>query len=601
MTPDMLQIAILREAYRQKTLSPKDVALEMLRRIDAYDDPAVWICRVKDADVFARAHELEEDAGALERLPLYGVPFAVKDNIDVAGLPTTAACPSFAYTPEVHATVVARLLAAGAMLIGKTNLDQFATGLNGTRSPYGAPRCVFDNRYISGGSSSGSAVAVAAGLVAFSLGTDTAGSGRVPAAFNNLVGVKPTKGLISTAGVTPACRSLDCVSLFAASAADAQAVAEIAQGFDASDDYSRQGPAVRLPLEKFRFGVLAVEQREFFGDEEAGALYEAAIGRLGALGGQAVAFDYAPFRDAAALLYEDAFVAERLAGIEAFFAAQAQDMDPNVRAIIRKGQNFSAADAFKAAYKLRAFARKAEGEWAKFDFMLLPTAPTIFTVAQMAEDPIGNNSRLGLYTNFVNLLDYAAVAVPAGFRPASKLPFGVTLIGPAFSDSDLLVLADRLHRALGQGVGRAVGEGAEIPAAALLPVPAEAIQVVVAGAHMSGLQLNHELTGLSGRLVETTRTAPFYRLMALPGTVPPKPGLVRTPGFAGPGIEVEIWSLSPENFGRFIAGVPAPMGIGKVTLASGAVVPGFLCEAFALEGAADVTGFGGWRAYLASK
>jgi allophanate hydrolase len=599
MIPVMLQIETLREGYSKGTFAPQDIALEVLKRIDAYDDPAVWISRAKDSDILARARELGEDWAAWSCLPLYGIPFAVKDNIDVAGLPTTAACPAFAYAPRENATVVDKLLAAGAIFIGKTNLDQFATGLNGTRSPYGAPRCVFDRRFISGGSSSGSAVAVAAGLASFSLGTDTAGSGRVPAAFNNLVGFKPTKGLISAAGMVPACRSQDCVSIFAASSADAVAVAAIAEGFDADDIYSRASERGSLPVERFRFGVLKREDQEFFGDLEANALYAAAIERLKTQGGAPVEMEYAPFREAAALLYDGPFVAERFAAIEKFFEAHADAMDPYVRQIIGKGRSLSAVDAFRGEYALRGIARAAARQWTNFDVMLLPTAPTIFTVDQMAEDPIGNNSRLGLYTNFVNLLDYAAIAVPAGFRVANQLPFGVTLIGPAFSDFDLAVIADRLHRALGQGVGCAVGAAAEPPVSTVAKPSGGRVAIAVAGAHLAGLPLNRELTDLGANFMEKTRTAPSYRLIALNGTTPPKPGLVHAPGFEGPGIEVELWSLTERSFGRFVAGVPAPMGIGKIRLASGAVVPGFLCEVFALEGGDDITAFGGWRAYLA--
>jgi allophanate hydrolase len=598
MIPQMLQIETLRLGYREGWFTPQDIALEVLRRIDAYDDPAVWIARAGDHEILQRARELGEDAAAMESLPLYGVPFAVKDNIDVAGMPTTAACPAFAYTPERSAMVVGKLLAAGAILIGKTNLDQFATGLNGTRSPYGAPRCVFDRRFISGGSSSGSAVAVAAGLVSFSLGTDTAGSGRVPAAFNNIVGLKPTKGLISAAGVVPACRSLDCVSVFAACCADAVRIARVAEGFDAEDPYSRAAERVSRPIERLRFGVLKLEDQEFFGDFEANALYGAAIERLRAQGGVPVELDYAPFREAAALLYDGPFVAERLAAIEDFFKANAGAMDRHVREIIGKGLTLSAADAFKGEYRLREIARAAARQWGQFDVMLLPTAPAIFTVAQIAEDPIGANSRLGLYTNFVNLLDYAAIAVPAGFRAASRLPFGVTLIGPAFADFDLAAIADRLHRALGEGVGRAVAPAVETPAGRVEPALDQRIAVAVAGAHLSGLPLNRELTELGAIFLEKTKTGTAYRLVALKGTSPPKPGLVHAPGFVGPGIEVELWSLRERDFGRFVAGVPAPMGIGKIRLASGASVPGFLCEAFALEGGEDITAFGGWRAYL---
>jgi len=570
----LLSITKLSAAYKSGAATPISVIEQVVARVEAYDDPAVWIYRVPAETVLERARTLASDPKA-QSLPLYGIPFAVKDNIDVAGLPTTAGCPAFAYYPERSATVVDRLLAAGAILIGKTNLDQFATGLVGTRSPHGAPRSVFNNAYISGGSSSGSAVAVAAGLVAFALGTDTAGSGRVPAAFNNLVGLKPTKGLISTSGVVPACRSLDCVSIFAEDVAGALAVLDVAAGFDAADPYSRMESPVALPLvQKLRVGVLNPADQEFFGDIEAARLYHASIDRLVALGAEPVPFDFAPFRAVAALLYEGPWVAERLAAIQPFFAAHADKIDPVVRQIIGGAEGRTAVEAFQAEYRLRALAREAAVGWSRFDVMLLPTTPTIYTVDEIAADPISNNSRLGLYTNFVNLLDYAAIAIPAGFRK-NGLPAGVTLIGPAFCDKDLGDLAARM--------------------------PDPRIEIAVAGAHLSGLPLNHELTALGGRLVRTTRTAPHYRLMALPGTNPPKPGLVATPGFLGAGIEVEVWSLAPQNFGRFVEGIPAPMAIGKVTLMDGSILAGFMCEAFALEGSEDITAFGGWRAYLAQR
>jgi allophanate hydrolase len=448
----MLQIATLRNAYSSGDLTPTQLVEEVLRRVAAYADPAVWISRVQEVDVRSRASALAAGPAA-RRLPLYGIPFAVKDNIDAAGLDTTAACPAFAYRPQRSATVVQRLLDAGAILIGKTNLDQFATGLVGARSPYGAPRCVFDDRYVSGGSSSGSAVAVAAGLVSFSLGTDTAGSGRVPAGFNNLVGIKPTRGLLSVTGVVPACRTLDCVSVFAASVGDACEVRKVAEGFDVTDAYSRSAAAVPLPTQNFRFGVLLPADREFGGDAEAEALYDAAIARLTVLGGEAAFFDYGPFREAAALLYGGPYVAERLAPIREFFAAHAEDMDPTVRGIIGAADAFSAADVFLAQYRLQTLIRATAPEWQRFDVMLLPTSPTIVSIEALAAEPVRLNSLLGTYTNFVNLLDLCAIAVPGGFRNSNGLPFGITLIAPAFADAALAVLADRLHRSLSEGAG----------------------------------------------------------------------------------------------------------------------------------------------------
>ena len=591
-------IPVLLEAYRSGGRTPTSVAQETLARIEAYHDPAVWISRVPSERLLARARALEADPAA-RQLPLYGIPFAVKDNIDVSVLPTTAGCPAFAYSPEANATVVQRLLDAGAMLIGKTNLDQFATGLVGTRSPYGAPRCVFDGDVISGGSSSGSAVAVAAGLVSFALGTDTAGSGRIPASFNNIVGLKPTKGIVSTSGVVPACRSLDCIAILAQSAPDALLVLESALAEDGTDPYSRSDQPVELPQERFRFGVLRASDREFFGDTEVERLYEAAIQDMREMGGIAVEFDYAPFREVASLLYDGPYVAERLAAIEPFLATHPEALDPVVHGIIAGARSFSAADAFRGEYRLRALARQAARQWREIDLMILPTSPTIFTVAAVQADPIRLNSQLGRYTNFVNLLDYAAIAIPAGFR-ADGLPAGVTLIGPAFSDRDLARLGERLHRRVGCGGGLA--RDAALPVdTSQGPAPEPMIQLLVAGAHLSGMALNHQLLELGAHLVAAARTAPDYRLFALSGTVPEKPGLVRTPGFTGAGIEVELWQLREAAFARFVVSLPPPMVIGKVRLDDGRLVPGFLCESCAAEGATDITGYGGWRAYVASR
>jgi len=592
-----LSIAALKHAYESGTLTPREMLADVLARIAAWHDPAVWISRFPDEDVLAMADRLAADPAARD-LPLYGVPFAVKDNIDLAGLPTTAGCPAFSTMPPGNAACVQKLLDSGAIPIGKTNLDQFATGLVGTRSPYGAPRCVFDAEYISGGSSSGSAVSVAAGLVSFALGTDTAGSGRVPAGFNNIVGLKPTKGLVSTAGVVPACRSLDCVSIFAQTAADALAVLEVIQGEDATDPFSRPSYPAALPSSGLRFGVLAPQDREFCGDTEAEALYDAAIGALQGLGGTSVIFDYTPFRAAAALLYGGPYVAERLAAIETFFDANPGGMDPVVHDIVAGARQFSAADAFRASYRLRALAQDAAQQWRGMDLMLLPTSPTLFRVAEVQADPIRLNSLLGAYTNFVNLLDYAAIAVPAGFR-ANGLPAGVTLIGPAFSDHALARIGARLHAAAACGSG--LQRDAPLPLIPEAVSEAGTIDVAVAGAHLSGMVLNHQLLALDATLVETTRTSPDYRLVALSGTIPAKPGLERVPGFGGPGIEVEIWRLTDAAFGRFVGALPPPMGIGKIVLEDSRLVCGFLCEPYALEDADDITEFGGWRAYLSQE
>jgi allophanate hydrolase len=600
MTLQSLEIAALARAYAEDGLTPETVLDTVYERIAVLGERPVWIHLVPRQEAarqlaFARARR-----AAGESLPLFGIPFAVKDNIDVAGVPTTAACPEFAFVPDRSATVVERLTAAGAILIGKTNLDQFATGLNGTRSPYGIPASVFDPAYVSGGSSSGSGVAVAAGLVSFSLGTDTAGSGRVPAAFNNIVGLKPTKGLISTAGVLPACRSQDCVSIFAATSADALAVLQVAGGFDAGDPYSRRAPAgavqPRALPPGFRFGVPR-DGLEFFGDTAAARLFDVAVDRLEALGGRRVKIDFTPFREAAPLLYAGPWVAERLAAILDFARTKPEAIHPVVREIILGGDRYSAVDSFFGQYRLAELVRQAEAEWEKMDLLVLPTAGTTYTIEAMLADPVQLNSNLGIYTNFVNLMDLSAIAVPAGFR-GNGLPFGITLIGRTFADGDLAVLADRFHRDQHLAIG-ATGQqptGPILTGATATGQPGT-VELAVVGAHLTGQPLNHQLTSRGARLVRTTRTAGSYRLYALPGTTPPKPGLIRDAG--GPGaIEVEVWELNTAGFGSFVAEVPPPLAIGTLELADGSRVKGFLCEAWAARGAEDITGFGGWRNWL---
>lgn len=591
MMLDLLEIAPIHAAYRAGLLDPAQLVTTLLTRIAAYPDQAVFIHRPEDAEVIAEAALL--DMADIDKLPLFGIPFVVKDNIDVAGMPTTAACPGFAFAPARDATVVARLRAAGAIVLGKANLDQFATGLNGTRSPFGAPRSVFDAAYISGGSSSGSAVSVGAGLAVFSLGTDTAGSGRVPAGINNIIGLKPSIGRMPATGVLPACQTLDCVSIFANCAADALAVLRVAEGVDAADAYSRPVRDVALPA-KPRAGILAPAAREFFGDAEAAAIYAAASAQAAALGWKLVEIDYAPFREIAALLYGSAFVAERVTAIKPFFESQPEAIEPTVRRILEEGAKYSAAELFADMHRLAGLKILAGAEMAKVDLLLLPTAPTSFTVADMLADPLGANAKLGLYTNFVNFMDLSAIALPAGFGESGR-PAGVTLIGPAFADAALAALADALHDALGAGAG--VSKKAP---QTRLEAPLPEVTIVVAGAHLSGMVLHHELLTLGARLVAATTTAPDYKLFAL-ATTPPKPGLAQAPGFAGPGIAVEVWALTAEAFGQFVAALPAPMGIGKVTLADGSLHPGFLCEAYALEGAEDITAYGGWRAYRAAQ
>lgn len=534
-------------------------------------------------------------------LPLAGLSFAVKDNIDVAGAPTTAACPAFDRLPKAHAAVVQRLLEAGASLAGKTNLDQFACGLNGTRSPYGEVPNAFDARYVSGGSSSGSAYVVAAGEVDFALGTDTAGSGRVPAGLNNIVGLKPSRGLLSTFGVVPAAQSADCVSIFARTVATAVDVLLAAVGHDARDPYSRDLALSRKPLPAhFRFGV--PDRLSFFGDAAAERAFNDATARLLAMGGSPVTISYAPLAEAAALLYESALVAERYAAVREFFDAHGDEVIEPVRGILASGRNYSAADVFEAQTRLRAIAQQVEPMWRDIDVLLVPTAPTHYTREQMRADPVVLNRNLGAYTNFVNLLDYAALSVPSSLRP-DGLPFGITLIGPCGSDLALADLGQRYHHATGLAQG---ATGVPLPEPRAIPglaaPDAGTLPIAVVGAHLSGMPLNAQLTERGAKLLRATTTSPFYRLYALPGTVPPKPGLQRVvEGNEGAAIALEVWAVPLAQVGSFLSLIPPPLGLGSVELADGSWVKGFICEGHALAGAQDVTHHGGWRAYVASR
>lgn len=594
-----LTMDALRRAYRSRRYTPVDVVLHVLERIESESSGNVWISLVPREAILRYAEALEGRNS--DELPLYGVPFAVKDNIDLAGVPTTAGCPAFSFVPERSATVVQRLIDAGAIPIGKTNLDQFATGLVGTRSPYGACANAFDPSYISGGSSSGSAVAVARGFVSFALGTDTAGSGRVPAGFNNIVGLKPSRGRLSTYGVVPACRSLDCVSMFALTNDDAECVLRAAEAFDDHDEYSRDfslttEPACRAADGTVRIGVPRASQLEFFGDEGYAAAFVDAIDRVRALGWQVVEIDFAPFADAARLLYDGPWLAERYVALEQFLFDHADAFHPVTRAIVQRGADGSAAQAFAAQYRLKQLERRTQAAWNEIDVLMVPTAPSIYSIADVEADPVALNSRLGTYTNFVNLLDLAAVAVPVGFR-SDGMPFGITLIGPCAADRTLLRYADRVHRASVERLGAT--RFAFPPPNEPATLPRGHVAVVVCGAHMNGLPLNHQLTDRRAVLVRATRTAPTYRFYALPGGPPKRPGLVRVKEGGSP-IDVEVWAVPQHAFGSFVDGIPSPLGIGKIELEDGSLVSGFLCEPIAIEGAEEITALGSWRTYVAS-
>jgi allophanate hydrolase len=583
--------------HRTGTVTPEQTVARSYARIRAHGDDAVFITLRPEADVLAEARALAA-AGAAGR-PLYGVPVAVKDNIDVAGLPTTAACPAFRYHPAHDATSVARLRTAGALVIGKTNLDQFATGLVGVRSPYGTPRNTFSADLIPGGSSSGSAVAVAAGLVPLTLGTDTAGSGRVPAGFNNIVGLKPSLGLVSTYGVVPACRTLDCVSVFALTVEDAWTALSAMAGPDAKDPYSRQRPlaAIGAMPPHVKLGVPRPGQRLFFGDRQYAAAYDAALDRLARLGCALVEIDIEPFYETARLLYEGPWVAERTLTARSLLASDPDAIHPVTREIILSGLRPTAIDAFAAFYKLEELRRVADHTFHMIDAIALPTAPTVYTVKQVLADPIQLNSRLGTYTNFVNLLDLCGLALPAAMTDTG-VPFGITLLAPGGADARLAEIGRVFHSDTALPLG-----ALKVPQPALSPLPKSPLAgeaaVAVVGAHLSGLPLNGELRALGGRLLEAAKTAPDYRLYALSDTTPPKPGLLRVENGEGAVIDLEVWALPLEAFGRFADAVPPPLSIGTVALSDGRAVKGFLVEAAATVDARDISSFGGWRAYLA--
>ncbi len=557
-------------------LTPSGLIGEILAKITAWNDPAIFI-HMPEARVLL---DIASAVEAMPRdLPLWGIPFVVKDNIDVAGWPTTAACSEFSYTPSEDAEVVRLLRAAGAIPIAKGNLDQFATGLVGTRSPFGVPRNAIDAEFLPGGSSSGSASAVAADLCAFSLGTDTAGSGRVPAAFQELIGWKPTRGLLSNRGLVPACRSLDCISVLANCAADALLISEVVGKYDAADAFSREVTATGKIGASFRFGVPKV--LDFAGDPDTPGLFASAVERMKTLGGTALEIDLTPFTEAAKLLYEGPWVAERWAAVGEFVEKNPDAIFPVTRKILEGSKGWDAASTFRAQYQLREFAREAEGVWKQIDVLLMPTTPRLYTVAENLADPFVTNATLGRYTNFMNLLDLAAVAMPAGRARAGRAPWGVTLAAPAGWDAELLELA-----------GKFCGES-------ISPRPSRRIPLLVCGAHLEGLALHWQLADRGAVLREKTRTAPVYRMYAMPsvGSIPPRPAQNRDQA-PGASIEVEIWELEPAAFGDFVLKIPGPLGIGKVLLENGVEVPGFIAEPRAVEGAEEITRYGGWRAWL---
>lgn len=585
--PNMdLSISQLHTSYANGDTTPRDIISKLHEEIQA-SDSAIWISIVSEDRLEGYLAKL--DGESPETLPLFGVPFAIKDNIDLEGSPTTAGCPDYSFDPDKDAFVVNSLIAAGAIPMGKTNLDQFATGLVGVRSPYGVPANPFNADYVPGGSSSGSAVAVARDLVTFSLGTDTAGSGRVPAGLNELIGVKPSFGLLSCSGVVPACRSLDCVSIFTKNPADAEIVLNAAKGFDSEDEYSRKPSQSHwFRADSFTFGVPEKDQLEFFGDSEAEALFYQGIERLKALGGTPVTIEFSAFLEAALLLYEGPWVSERFAAIESFLLEKPDSVYPVTRKIIEGGGTPKAVDAFRSQYRLKELKRKADSVLATVDLIVTPTAGTAYTVEEVEADPVKLNSNLGYYTNFMNLLDCCACAIPVGRLDAKGgVPWGITLFAPAFSDEALLSLSNQFLA----------------PEKNYLPtLPEDWIEVVVCGAHMRGLPLNFQLTDRGARFLGEAKTADCYRLFALPATesIPPRPGITRTNDGEGNAYAVERWAVPADQFGSFVAAIPSPLGFGKVVIEDGNRVSGFLCEEIDTHDAENISHLSGWREYLES-
>ncbi|MDP2505183.1 allophanate hydrolase [Oceanobacter sp. 3_MG-2023] len=593
-------IDALRAQYAEGKVTPEKIMEDIRQRAEQYKDHNIWIHQLSQAEQSVWLEGLKEKP--LGTHPLWGIPFVIKDNIDLAGIPTTAGCKEFAYTPDVSAQVVQQLIDAGAIPVGKANLDQFATGLNGTRSPYGACHNAFNYDYVSGGSSSGSAVSVALGLASFSLGTDTAGSGRIPACFNNLVGVKPSIGLLSATGLVPACRSLDCITIFSYNTDDANLVLSVAEGFDKRDGYSRANPFLNqarqygLRTGPLMVGVIPEHQLKFFGDKGYQKAYEATLAKLKDEGFSFQEIDFAPFDEIAKLLYEGPWVSERYIAAQPLIDDKPEAIFPVVREIIAPGGKPPATSLFKAQYRINDLKQNCLAQIAQVDCLLTPTAGRHFTVSEMLAEPIKHNSELGYYTNFMNLLDLASIAVPT-MMMESGMPFGITLVGSTFSDRELMSIANRIQQALPLKKGAL--DSIATPKNTTPVTSTKTIDVMVCGAHLTGQPLNWQLVERGAMLKAKTKTAASYRMYALAGGPPLRPGLVLDKE-KGSAIEVEVWSIPTENFGSFVACIPAPLGIGKVILANGSQVSGFICEPSGIEGAEEITNFKGWKAYLSS-
>jgi allophanate hydrolase len=590
-------IEAIHQAYRDE-VSVHDVINESLERLKISKDKGIYLYICSQVELA----DMVEDLGPFDLVakPLWGIPFAVKDNIDVAGLPTTAGCSEFSHIAKSDAAAVELLKKAGAIVIGKTNLDQFATGLVGLRTPFTAPKNAIDEKLIPGGSSSGSAVAVALGQVAFSLGTDTAGSGRIPAALNNIVGLKPSLGSISNRGVVPACRTLDTVSIFALTVDDAMRVYSCCQGFDPQDPYSKAYEGASFPTQVENIVIGIPNESSLLLDEKAQAdSYRDAIEYWKQSGAVVKEVDFAPFYEVAKLLYEGPWVAERWAVIEPFVKQYPDALHPVTRQVVERAKDFSASDAFSAQYRLKELSNKLAFVWEEVDTLCVPSMPGLVYTSDVAADPIAPNSRLGTYTNFVNLLNLCAIAAPGKPR-ADGYPSSITLIAPTAHDAYLATLARQFHNhqaftlgATDHPIPKKVLQSEDTSIGELLVADEFAIAVV--GVHMKGLPLNHQLTNRGGRLLIMTKTSPHYSLFKLGDEKPLRPGLVHTG--QGASIELEVWALPKMQLADFIGQIPSPLSIGTIGLIDGQQVKGFLCESIGTKSARDISEFGGWRSF----
>lgn len=598
----MITIKELLNHYQSGDLTPKQHIASLMKDIrlglEGAKDSA-WISIATEAKIDEQLKHLDQLLAdkTIANLPLYGIPFAIKDNIDAAGWATTVACPDFAFHPKKNATVVEKLLNAGAILVGKTNLDQFATGLVGTRSPFGAVPNTFDPSYVSGGSSSGSASVVARGLACFSLGTDTAGSGRIPAAFNNLVGTKPTPGLVSTEGVFPACKSIDCVSIMTLTAADADIVLNVMKSNDVDRAQEAQFHPTPKPLFNFikpiRIGLPISCQ--FLDDGQYQKAFAKAIENAKGLEVEFVAVDIDPFVKAGKLLYDGPWVSERFAVTEDFLKTNPDSFDASVKQIIESGASYTAAQGFRAIYQLKDLEIEAKKAWAKCDVIMVPSAPNHPTMEDLKNHPIIKNSELGMYTNYVNLMRLCAVAVPAGFTEKG-MPFGVTLLAQEGSDNALLKLAAQWQILFGLPLGKSNTKGS-LNELGISAHKYDAMEIAVVGAHLRGMPLHSQLTDRRARLIKACKSSKSYKLFALPNTTPPKPGLVKAKT-NGAAIDLEVYEMPMAEVGSFLSLIPAPLGLGNIELEDGSWVKGFICEPYAIDGAKDITDLGGWKPYI---